>query len=189
MKIALIRHGRTIGNVKGCFNGVTNDPLCQEGVEALNIYVGKNIYPNVEAVVSSPMTRCLQTANIIYPHNKPFIVDNLKELNFGDFENKTHLQLENNPDYIKWIKSNGTGDIPNGEGFKDFTDRCVKGFYEAVYTVKDCTSTAFITHGGVIMALLTAVTGENFYTTVPKNGLGFVINWENNSIVDLKTLE
>jgi hypothetical protein len=25
-------------------------------------------------------------------------------------------------------------------------------------------------------------------TTVPKNGLGFVINWENNEVKDLKTL-
>lgn len=39
-----------------------------------------------------------------------------------------------------------------------------------------------------MMALLTALTGENFYTTVPKNGLGFVIKWENNEVKDLKTL-
>ena len=52
MKITLIRHGRTIGNVKGCFNGVTNDPLCDEGVEIIKEYVEKGIYPEVGIVVS-----------------------------------------------------------------------------------------------------------------------------------------
>lgn len=115
-------------------------------------------------------------------------MDNLREINFGDFESKTHLQLENNPDYIRWIKSNGTSDIPNGESFKAFTDRCVKGFKEAVDVSKNSVNSAFVIHGGTMMALLTALTGENFYTTVPKNGLGFVINWENNEVKDLKTL-
>ena len=98
MKITLIRHGRTIGNVKGCFNGVTNDPFVDEGVETIKEYVEKGIYPEVGIVVSSPLKRCLQTSNLIYPQHKPIVVDNLREINFGDFENKTHLQLENNPD-------------------------------------------------------------------------------------------
>lgn len=188
MKITLIRHGRTIGNVKGCFNGVTNDPLCDDGVETIKEYVEKGIYPEVGIVVSSPLKRCLQTSSLIYPQHKPIVVDNLREINFGDFENKTHLQLENNPDYIRWIKSNGTSDIPNGESFKAFTDRCVKGFKESVDVSKNSVNSAFVIHGGTMMALLTALTGENFYTTVPKNGLGFVINWENNEVKDLKTL-
>lgn len=188
MKITLIRHGRTIGNVKGCFNGVTNDPLCDEGVEIIKEYVEKGIYPEVGIVVSSPLKRCLQTSNLIYPQHKPIVVDNLREIDFGDFENKTHLQLENNPDYIRWIESNGISDIPNGESFNAFTDRCVKGFKEAVDVSKNSVNSAFVIHGGTMMALLTALTGENFYTTVPKNGLGFVINWENNEVKDLKTL-
>ena len=53
---------------------------------------------------------------------------------------------------------------------------------------KNNLNSAFVIHGGTMMALLTALTGENFYTTVPKNGLGFVINWENNEVKDLKTL-
>ena len=152
MKITLIRHGRTIGNVKGCFNGVTNDPLCDEGVEIIKEYVEKGIYPEVGIVVSSPLKRCLQTSN------------------------------------LRWIESNGTSDIPNGESFNAFTDRCVKGFKEAVDISKNNLNSAFVIHGGTMMALLTALTGENFYTTVPKNGLGFVINWENNEVKDLKTL-
>ena len=77
MKITLIRHGRTIGNVKGCFNGVTNDPLCDEGVEIIKEYVEKGIYPEVGIVVSSPLKRCLQTSNLIYPQHKPIVVDKL----------------------------------------------------------------------------------------------------------------
>lgn len=189
MKIVLIRHGRTIGNVKGCFNGVTNDPLCTEGIETLNTYVSENIYPRVEAVISSPMKRCLQTSNIIYPQHKPIIVDKLKEINFGDFENKNHIELENNPDYIMWLKTNGKSNIPNGENLVDFSKRSLEGFYQGIDNIKNFSSAAFVIHGGTIMALLTELTGENFYKSVPKNGLGFVMKWDMGKVKDLEILE
>ena len=148
----------------------------------------KGIYPEVGIVVSSPLKRCLQTSNLIYPQHKPIVVDNLREINFRESVSHRLVLQGNNPDYIRWIKSNGTSDIPNGESFKAFTDRCVKGFKESVDVSKNSVNSAFVIHGGTMMALLTALTGENFYTTVPKNGLGFVINWENNEVKDLKTL-
>lgn len=188
MKLVLIRHGRTVGNLKGCFNGVTDDPLCSEGIEALNSYVEDNIYPTVDKVISSPMKRCIQTSGIIYPQFKPEVVRDLREINFGDFENKNHSQLESNPDYIKWISSNGTSDIPNGESLKSFTARCVNGFNQGVSIAEGLPSAAFVIHGGTMMALLTALTGENFYTTVPGNGLGFVVKWEDDRIKDIREL-
>ena len=191
MEIYLIRHLKTKGNVEHRYIGTTDESLIKKETQLATIEQMQNELKKCQLpdmLISSPLKRCLQTSNLIYPQHKPIVVDNLREIDFGDFENKTHLQLENNPDYIRWIESNGISDIPNGESFNAFTDRCVKGFKEAVDISKNNLNSAFVIHGGTMMALLTALTGENFYTTVPKNGLGFVIKWENNEVKDLKTL-
>ena len=62
MKIILIRHGKTAGNIKGRYIGKTDEPLCEEGINEIR----ENTYPKADFVISSPMLRCRQTAEIIY---------------------------------------------------------------------------------------------------------------------------
>ncbi len=66
MRMYLIRHSITYGNTLGRYIGTTDEPLCQEGVELLQ----KKIYPGVDAVYASPLKRCTETAEIIYPENR-----------------------------------------------------------------------------------------------------------------------
>ncbi|MDR4022422.1 MAG: phosphoglycerate mutase family protein, partial [Eubacteriales bacterium] len=35
MKIILIRHGKTAGNIKGRYIGKTDEPLCEEGINEI----------------------------------------------------------------------------------------------------------------------------------------------------------
>ena len=61
LKIYLIRHGKTQGNLSGKYIGArTDEPLCQEGIRELE---GKN-YPKAELLFVSPMKRCRQTGEI-----------------------------------------------------------------------------------------------------------------------------
>ena len=59
--IYLIRHARTEGNILGKYIGVTDQPLCQEGIKELEAYIQAGKYPAVDYVFVSPMQRCLQT--------------------------------------------------------------------------------------------------------------------------------
>ena len=43
-------------------------------------------YPEVDAVVSSPLKRCTETAKLIYPDKEPMILNGLIEYDFGEFE-------------------------------------------------------------------------------------------------------
>ena len=95
MRIVLIRHGKTQGNINMQYIGRTNQPLCDIGIDE----VSKNTYPKVEFVFSSPLKRCLQTAKLIYPELIPIIKNDLQECCFGDFEGKTFEDLKDNPDY------------------------------------------------------------------------------------------
>ena len=63
IKLWLIRHGKTEGNKLSRYIGTTDEPLCQEGTEFLH----KMDYPKVQAVYVSPLKRCVQTAEILFP--------------------------------------------------------------------------------------------------------------------------
>ena len=65
MRIYLIRHSLTEGNKEKRYIGTTDEPLCREGIELLE--TRKTEYPEIEYIYVSPMKRCVQTAEIIYP--------------------------------------------------------------------------------------------------------------------------
>ena len=130
MKIVLIRHGATKGNLEKRYIGRTDEDLCGEGIKKLKEYTCAGIYPPAQAVFSSPMKRCLSTAECIYPVQTPQIVWNFRECDFGLFEGKNYKELTGNPQYQQWIDSNGTLPFPGGEALTDFKKRSVRAFLE-----------------------------------------------------------
>ncbi len=154
--IYLIRHGITQGNLDGRYIGQTNLSLCPEGRRQIESYCADRVYPDVQKVYSSPLERCLETAEIIYPDNKLMIVDELSEMNFGDFEGKTQAQLQDLREYSDWLRGGAESAPPNGEKYGDFTLRCIEGL-DAVFTDMmnaDIENAAVVTHAGVITNLL-----------------------------------
>ena len=157
-KIHLIRHGLTDGNLNGQYIGAKTDlPLSASGVRELGLLRDSVDYPEVEAVYSSPMLRCRQTASVLYPEKTANLNENLKEYDFGDFEGKTADMLESNPAFKDWA----TGKIPcppNGETTEEFIKRICLGFNQIVLDMmeKGITNSAVIMHGGAIMMLLSA---------------------------------
>lgn len=153
-KIHLIRHGLTEGNARGEYIGRTDLPLSAQGVNNLKNLKEKIDYPFAEKVYVSPLLRCRQTANILYPDYDVETIDNLAEYDFGDFEGKTALQLESNPDFFKWT-SGQISSVPNGEDSTEFSKRVCVGLHEIVLDMMNngIHEAAVITHGGVIMTL------------------------------------
>lgn len=152
----LIRHGLTQGNLDGKYIGQTDLSLCPQGAQAIRALAAQDVYPEVEKVYSSPLARCLETAEIIYPEHKLMIVDEISEMNFGEFENKTQQQLQDLPDYTKWLRGGADACPPNGERFGSFTERCAEGL-DIIFqdmSQHDIQRAACVTHGGVITNLL-----------------------------------
>ena len=152
----LIRHGITQGNLDGKYIGQTDLALCPEGKRAIEDLCDADIYPRVQKVYSSPLSRCTETAKIIYPDNKLMIIDDLCEMDFGDFEGKTSDELKDKKEYSEWIKGGMEAAPPNGEKYGDFTLRCIDGldsiFRDMMHL--DVTRPACVTHAGVITNLL-----------------------------------
>ena len=116
IKLWLIRHGKTEGNKLSRYIGTTDEPLCQEGTEFLH----KMDYPKVQAVYVSPLKRCVQTAEILFPGAEQVVCEQMRECDFGLFEGKNYQELTGNPKYQSWIDSGGTKAFPGGEDPMEF---------------------------------------------------------------------
>lgn len=170
IKIWLIRHGMTEGNLKGRYIGRTDEHLCQEGKKALS----ELSYPVPDGLFISPMIRCRETAEILFPGKKFRIMDQLSETDFGDFENKNYRELAGNPDYQAWIDSGGNLPFPGGESREAFRERTLEGVQKviAICSGENLQSAALIVHGGTIMTLMEAWgrPERDFYSWHVKNG-------------------
>ncbi len=151
----LIRHGITQGNLEGRYIGLTDLPLCDEGFYAVTRLAHDHLYPDVQKVYSSPLKRCLETVDIIYPDRYVKEIDNIAECDFGDWENKTAAELEGLPEYTEWLKGGYESSAPNGETMEEFTLRCLDGLEEIFKDMMhdEITRAAVVTHAGVIMNL------------------------------------
>lgn len=179
LKIHLIRHGATDANVAGIYIGNRTDlPLSPEGVKELQKTREVLEYPDIERLYTSPMLRCTQSANIIYPGFEPRVVDELTEYDFGEFEGKTASQLELMPEYSDW--TSGKLDAPTGgETTQNFVRRQALALNMIVRDMmeNDVTSAGVIMHGGAIMMLLgaCAVPRKRSIEWTSDNGRGYSI--------------
>ncbi len=179
LKIHLIRHGATDANYDGRYIGCKTDlPLAPEGLNELRMLKDDIDYPEIERLYSSPMLRCRQTGAVLYPDFEPVMVDELKEYDFGSFENKTAAELESNPNFIPWT-SGRLSAPPGGEDNSGFIKRICVGFNKIVLDMIEngLTESAVIMHGGAIMMLLgvSAVPRSKPVEWTADNGRGYSV--------------
>lgn len=179
LKIHLIRHGATDANYDGRYIGCKTDlPLAPEGLNELRLLKDDIDYPEIERLYSSPMLRCRQTGAVLYPDFEPVMVEELKEYDFGSFENKTAAELESNPNFIPWT-SGRLSAPPGGEDNSEFIKRICVGFNKIVLDMIEggLTESAVIMHGGAIMMLLgvSAVPRNKPVEWTADNGRGYSV--------------
>lgn len=170
MKITFIRHGATVSNGEGRYLGWTDEPLSNDGKKQIIEKWGNT--PQAEVIFCSPMKRCMETAQLIFGTREFIVIPEWKEMNFGKFEGKNYTELNGNPEYQEWIDSGGTLPFPEGESREEFIHRTMKGFSECIKICKKrgVQNVTCIVHGGTIMAILSSVTGEEYFKFQIKNG-------------------
>lgn len=181
-ELFLIRHGKTYGNTLGRYIGTTDESLCAEGREAL-VRLREEAYGALQPgiVYASPLKRCFETAQILFPGMSCTLVPELRECDFGEFESKNYQELSGNPAYQAWIDSGGTLPFPGGESRENFERRCREGFLKVLGELREKKGpAALVVHGGTIMSILSAYAEqkEDFYHWQVKNGEGFRALWD-----------
>lgn len=181
----MIRHFATIGNLHKRYIGITDESLCEEGKLLL-----KNMnYPFVDAIYSSPLIRCIETAGLIYPNLSPVIYKDLRECDFGTFENKNYMELSDNPDYQTWIDSKGLLSFPSGESLVDFKLRCISAFDKLIEESihKKYRTIAMVVHGGTIMSILDEYSypHHDYYDWQIDNGSGYIMEYDKGRLIHI----
>lgn len=176
-----IRHGSTVWNGEGRYQGITDMGLSAEGRKALLAAKEAGVYPAFDFLFCSPMKRCLETASLLCPGMSPVLIPQWTEIAFGDFEGKCYSQLQGDERYQAWIDSGGTKAFPGGESREEYKKRCREGLLSARDFLKEKMirggggpmriRAGAIVHGGTIMALLSSLYGgEYFDYRVPNAG-------------------
>ncbi len=189
MRVVLLRHGKTAANLEKRYAGRRSDAsLCPECVRELEAFA-----PRLRALISDDcgvfsgaLKRCVESARILFPDVEPIVVEELTEIDFGDFEGRTYAELVDDPRYQAWLESGGTTPFPDGESRSDFIRRSVESIEAAIEAAFDvCVeAAAIICCGGNIMAFMSRLTGGEYFdfqvppcggyeTTIRKTSSGF----------------
>ena len=113
--LVLVRHGETAWSLSGQHTGATDIPLTEGGrVEARRL--GADLADRHFALVlSSPMSRALETCRLAGFDSRVEVTDDLCEWDYGDYEGRTTVDIRTErPDWTLW--SDG---VPEGETAAD----------------------------------------------------------------------
>ena len=181
MKIHIIRHGLTEGNLNHEYSGWDDTPLAAEGIEELHQLKKELSYPKVDVHFSSDLSRARDTHAIIYgEENEPILLKEMREIYFGDFEGKTVKETKNVPFFDGFFKGQR---IANGETYDEFSARVNRGLSDIINYLKknNYEEASLVCHSGVVKAIiliLEELEPHNFYQFNILNGRGIVITFD-----------
>ena len=192
MQIYLLRHGRTEYNAQKRYQGQRDIPLSSEGLAQL-----RQADFSPEVVYVTPLQRTAQTARVLFPAARLVPVEGLKEMNFGRFEGQTFVHVEQDPEYLDWVRENENAVHPDGERKSDFCARVCSAFAALVDTalVEGQERLVIVAHGGTQMAAMErfAVPHKTFHEWCGPNAGGYVLDacdWNTKQILHVvKTVQ
>lgn len=177
MKIYLLRHGKTAYNAEHRYQGHRDIPLSVEGEAEL---IRADLDPAV--VYVSPLRRARRTAERLFPDAGQSVVEAFIEMDFGAFEGRNYLEMEDDRDYRAWVDGGCNGRCPGGEDRPGFCRRVCAAFVPLVeQTVgQGLPELVIVAHGGVLMALMEqfALPERGYFDWEAPNGGGYVLVWE-----------
>lgn len=174
MELLLLRHGQAAGNAEGRYVGRTDAPLTAEGIEDLKA-LGRD--EDQRLVFVSPLRRARDTATLFFPRAEQRVLPDLREMDFGRFENRSAAEMENDADYRRWVEAGCVGTCPEGDSLEGFVERVQRGFRTAVAEAmeKRLDRLVLVAHGGTFMTVMGswANDGRGHFEWFAPNGGGF----------------
>ena len=152
-KLYLIRHGETDGNRTGVLMGSTDTPLNDHGRQQAAALSERVNALEVDAIFSSPLSRAVETATLVFGDTLPIITDSsLQEFHFGDWEGMHFADIARVYPEM-WLTDWEQTRIPGGEAFPAFRERVVS-FVEEVVASHPGRRVALVSHRGSIRSVL-----------------------------------
>jgi alpha-ribazole phosphatase len=179
-RLLLVRHARVKSEYVGRLIGASDVPLDTSSHVQTKVLAERISRWSPQVGYCSPMLRCRETAKAIVPNMTLNIDADLREIDFGRWENRTFDEIASQePSTIeRWAAFTPDFCFPEGES--------VRGFLERVHNAADrfakseAQTTLLVTHGGVIRALLCHWLGLE-----PRKYVAFDVPYAGIAVVDL----
>lgn len=153
-RLGLLRHGQTDWNVDFRLQGVTDIPLNATGVEQANRAAEAIVASDWDLLLSSPLSRALDTAKIISQRTglrAPETEELLLERAFGEAEGLTHQQWKERYANLKVL--------PGGESLDELEIR-VKLLLAAMAARYEGKRVLAVSHGALIRKIIRVVSNR-----------------------------
>lgn len=148
MSIYLIRHTTPVITQEYCYGHMDIDVA--EDFEELAIGVENKInLAKTDIVYASPLIRSAKLAQRLYPEKEIIYTDNIKEMNFGDWEGEKWANIGKEA-LTNWTNNFETHAAPNGESLMMFYNRVME-FWDSVDLSQ---KTAIVSHAGTMRMII-----------------------------------
>ena len=158
--IYLLRHEKCQGT--GYIGGGSDVALTASGTKNAKLRAKDFRNVKLEAIFSSPMRRCVETASPIGEIKglKPILKADLTELNFGLWEGRSYDEIASTSPALltSWLNSPVNSCPPEGEKLSQLYDR-VQNFWKTTIEKASESEILIVSHGGPIRSLLSILCG------------------------------
>lgn len=174
--VLLLRHGRSTANTAGLLAGRTPGVLLDDVGRAQVAALGQRLAPvPLSAVVSSPVQRCLDTAEAVRAVAGPrgrhrvrpdlLVDDRLSECDYGEWTNRPLRELVKEPEWTVVQQHPSRAQFPGGESLRQVQARAVEAVRETDERLRrevgEHAVWVAVTHGDVIKALVADAVGSH----------------------------
>lgn len=186
MKIYLIRHGETTGDLEDRYGGDYDDHLTKTGEEQAKKLAEKLVGKDLEIIFASPRLRAMETGELVRGKLEiPLeIIEDLRERNnYGILTGLTKKEAKEKypQEFEKISKDKIHHNVNSSESYDQIKARTIAVFKD-IFS-RDYDTIAIITHGGVISTFVREVLklGEMEYgdcsiLEIEKRGKNFKLN-------------
>ncbi|OGD08827.1 hypothetical protein A2397_05275 [Candidatus Amesbacteria bacterium RIFOXYB1_FULL_44_23] len=151
MRIYLIRHGQTTGDIEDRYGGDYEDHLTEEGKEQGKNLANKLVDKNIEVVFCSPRIRAQETAEFIKRKTGVLVevVEDIRERNhYGVMTGMVKAEAKLKYPILVELLKDTKKTVDGGEDYETFKSRVVGAWNNL--TSSDHKTIAILSHGGPI---------------------------------------
>lgn len=178
MKLTLLRHGNTEGNLLRVYYGATDLAILPESEAELKARAKLGVFPAAKRYFTSGMKRAEQSFSAMYGDAPHEILPGVREIDLGDFEMRSYEELKDDPAFIEWCTGDNEMNVcPNGESGEQVTKRALEALLPIIEAGEDA---VVVTHGGVIGGVLAEFfpAPEGRFRFTPEPGTGYTVEFE-----------
>lgn len=154
MKLFLVRHGETTGDVESRYGGNYDDHLTDHGRKQLLETAKKLAGKDIQIIFTSNLIRAKESAEILSEQLGCEIetVEGVEERNYGVLAGLTKTEaMELYPEAVEAHKNPENTD-PEGESFVDFQNRTLEAF-NGIFS-RNYSTVVVVSHGGPLKQVL-----------------------------------